>query len=365
MARRRRTIDVFGLSFLDAITCGFGAIVLFFMIINAATGRRSGRMTADLQGEVDLLEVEVLRGHERLVELRNSLREADDQSVVARGLSRRVLEELERIRQELATYDETSLARREHAERLKADLRSLEEDVLRLQAASESEEVPGDRVRAHLGDGDRQYLTGLKLGGERIFILVDASASMLDETIVNVVRRRNLPESSRREADKWLRAVATVDWLTTQLPRQAKFQLYVFDTGVRPVLAESDGTWLDAGDRATLDRAVAGLRATAPAGGTSLYHAFGALTAMNPRPDNLLLLTDGLPTQGSGAPRRATVTSEERFKLFGRAIQRIPGELPVNVILFPIEGDPLAASAFWKLAMATEGSFLSPAEDWP
>jgi hypothetical protein len=362
---RRRPINVFGLSFLDAMTCGFGAIVLFFMIINASVGRRAGRMTADLQGEVDRIEVEVLRGHERLVELRNSLRETEEQSAAARGLSSRVLEELERLRQELATFEDTSLARRAHLERLKADLRSLEEDVKRLQAASESEEIPGDRIRAHLGDGDRQYLTGLKLGGERIFILVDASASMLDETIVNVVRRRNLPESSRRNADKWLRAVATVDWLATQLPRQAKFQLYVFDTRARPVVEGSEGTWLDAGDRDTLDRAVAGLRGTAPAGGTSLYQAFGALTAMNPRPDNLLLLTDGLPTQGSGAPRRPTVTSEERFKLFGRAIQRLPSRLPVNVILFPIEGDPLAASAYWKLAMATEGSFLSPSEDWP
>jgi len=362
---RRRQINVFGLSFLDAMTCGFGAIVLFFMIINAAVGRRVGRMTADLQGEVGRIEVEVLGGHERLVELRNSLRATEEQSAAARGLSRRVLEELARLREELATFEDTSLARRAHLDRLKADLRSLEEDVKRLQAASESEAIPGDRIRAHLGDGDRQYLTGLKLGGERIFILVDASASMLDETIVNVVRRRNLPESARRKADKWLRAVATVDWLATQLPRQAKFQLYVFDTRARPVVDGSEGTWLDAGDRDTLDRAVAGLRGTAPAGGTSLYHAFAALTAMNPRPDNLLLLTDGLPTQGSGTPRRATVTSEERFKLFGRAIQRLPGRLPVNVILFPIEGDPLAASAYWKLAMATEGSFLSPSEDWP
>ncbi len=35
----RRSASVFSLSFLDAMTCGFGAVVLFFMIINAA--RRS------------------------------------------------------------------------------------------------------------------------------------------------------------------------------------------------------------------------------------------------------------------------------------------------------------------------------------
>ena len=49
MARRR--IDVFTLSFLDAMTCGFGAVVLLYMVINAAVGLRADRMTGDLRGE--------------------------------------------------------------------------------------------------------------------------------------------------------------------------------------------------------------------------------------------------------------------------------------------------------------------------
>ena len=49
MARRR--ISPIGLSFLDAITCGFGATILFYMIINASSGLRAGQVTADLRGE--------------------------------------------------------------------------------------------------------------------------------------------------------------------------------------------------------------------------------------------------------------------------------------------------------------------------
>jgi hypothetical protein len=30
-----------------------------------------------------------------------------------------------------------------------------------------------------------------------------------------------------------------------------------------------------------------------------------------------------------------------------------------------MEGDPMAASAFWKLAIATRGAFLAPSKDWP
>ncbi len=101
--------------------------------------------------------------------------------------------------------------------------RSLEEDARRLSASLPSEETPGDRIRVHVGDGDRQYLTGLKVGGSRILFLVDASASMLGSTIVNVIRRRNLPERDKVRAAKWQQALATVDWLTTQIPRDSQF----------------------------------------------------------------------------------------------------------------------------------------------
>jgi hypothetical protein len=30
-----------------------------------------------------------------------------------------------------------------------------------------------------------------------------------------------------------------------------------------------------------------------------------------------------------------------------------------------MEGDPLAAALFWKLAVDTKGSFFTPTADWP
>jgi len=30
-----------------------------------------------------------------------------------------------------------------------------------------------------------------------------------------------------------------------------------------------------------------------------------------------------------------------------------------------MEGDPMAASAFWQLALSTNGAFIAPSEDWP
>jgi len=361
----RRDINVFGLSFLDAMTCGLGAVILLFMVITASAGVQTDQTTTDLQAEIDRLDEEVLERNEQLVELRNSLDETERTIVITRGLSRRVIEALATTQDELATYENTSLATEEHVNKLKSDLKTLEEESKRLSANAPSDETPGDKVRTFVGDGDRQYLTGLKVGGRRILILVDASASMLDETLVNIIRFRNLSAARRRLAPKWRQAVATVDWISTQLPKDARYQLYTFDEKPAPILPETDGTWLDASDRETLDRAVAGVSQTAPQRGTNLYRAFDVIDQLRPKPDNLILIVDGLPTQGNKENRRKTISGRQRLKLFEQAANRLGRGIPVNVILLPMEGDPLAAAAYWKLAQGTAGSFLTPSEDWP
>ncbi len=362
---RRRDVNVFSLSFLDAMTCGFGAVVLFYMIINASFGRESGRMTADLHGEVDRLEEEVLEGHIKLVQVRNAVEEIDEENVITAGLSRRLIETLTQVQEELATYEDETLAKKAHVNQLKTDLKTLEEDVKRLSAQAPSEETPGDRVRTHIGDGDRQYLTGLKVGGRRILILVDASASMLDETIVNVVRRRNMSDAVKRSSEKWQQAVATVDWITTQIPRDSRFQIYTFNTTSQSVVPDQNHEWLDGGDREALDEAVQHLKGVIPDGGTNLYRAFTSFRSLRPAPDNIYLLVDGLPTQGQSRPRGTTISGRDRVRLFEDATKELRDRTPINVVLFPMEGDPHASSAFWKLALFSGGAFISPSKDWP
>ena len=220
-------------------------------------------------------------------------------------------------------------------------------------------------MRSFVGDGDRQYLSGLKVGGRRIFMLVDASASMLAEDIVNAVRRKLFPPEARRRSPKWRHAVRSADWLAAQMPRDAQYQIYVFSTTARPVLPGTDGVWLAAKDSATLDKAIVALGRTAPEGGTSLHNAFAAARAMNPPPDNILLLTDGLPTQGQSPSGKSTISGRDRLRLFDRSLEQLPPGVPVNVILFPMEGDPMAMPALWKLAMASRGSLMTPSSAWP
>jgi hypothetical protein len=362
MARKRR-FTTFNLSFLDIMSCGFGAVILVFLIIDHSIVSETQTLNADLLSEVDLLEEEVLEGEEGLVRLRNTLSEVSFDMVEAQGLAARINEEVEEYQALIESLRDQGFTERSDIESLKAEIQQLEEEVKKLKAASQ--DTGGTNARTYTGEGNRQYLTGLNLGGRNILILLDSSASMLAEELVNIIRLRNMDDSVKRQATKWRRAVDTVSWLTAQLPVSSQYQVLRFNTEAIPLLDGTEGSWLEVADNEQLDEVVAALDEIVPTGGTSLENAFQTGLNMMPMPDNIFLITDGLPTQGATAPGGNTINGRERMRLFQRAMGQIPQSIPVNVILAPMEGDPMAASAFWQLAQRTSGSFLSPAEDWP
>jgi len=357
MARRQTT--TFSMSFLDVISCGFGAVVLFYTIISAQSGLNRIKENTDLTVDSRRLEQEVLDGYKHLAELRNALDSTEDRKIRAAGLSREMQEKLRATEEELSRYEHDTLARRESLERLKADLMQLEEGTRRLRATAQPETVPAPL--------DREQLVTLKVDGRRVLVLVDSSASMLDETLVNVIRLRNMPPERRIQSQKWKQAVNTVEWIAARLPEATQFQVYAFDTAPRAVVEGSAGRWLNAKDAGQVESAVQALRRTAPAGGSSLQNAFAVLGQLTPAPDNVILITDGLPTQGDKPPlMRTLVTAEQREDLMQDAVKTLPpSPPPVNIVLLPMEGDPSAPIFFWRLARATGGGFLSPARDWP
>ncbi|MCK7466784.1 MAG: hypothetical protein MZU91_00620 [Desulfosudis oleivorans] len=320
---RRRKLTVFSLSFIDCICCGLGAIILLFVVVNSQNSAQRQRVTEELTAETDRWEQAVLEGRRHLVEVRNSLDEITADLVKTEGLSRKILQPLSEKRLELADRDQRTLAGREHVNKLKADIRSLEEDVKRLQAGAKREEELGRSLRPFPGQGDRQYLTGLKMGGQRILILVDASASMLDDTVVGVIRRRNMgsaescapPSGGRR----WRPSTGSPP--TSRRP--AASRSIVFNETAGPLL--EDGAWLEAGDINRLNQAVDKLRRLPPEKGTSLINAFEAAARMSPPPDNLFLLTDGLPTLGKDKPWGSRVSADERLSLFREAVEAAAG----------------------------------------
>jgi Mg-chelatase subunit ChlD len=358
----RRKTQTFSMSFLDVISCGFGSVVLFYTIISAQSGLERIKASSDLSAESRRLEKEVLDGYAHLAELRNALAETDEEKVKAAGRSREVLEKIRLTQEELARYEHDTLARRESLERLKADLKSLEEGTRRLR-----EKAPPVSGTSDVRIADPQQLATLRIAGQRVLVLVDASASMLDETVVNIIRMRNMAPERRIASTKWQQAISTVEWAAARLPRTTLFQAYAFDTEARPLVEGSDGRWLNMKDAGQIALALKTLRSTAPTGGTSLKNAFAVIRKLSPAPDNVILITDGLPTQGDKPPLiRKLVTAEDREDLMKEAVKSLPpSPPPISVVLLPMEGDPSAPIYFWRLARLTGGGFLSPAKDWP
>jgi hypothetical protein len=364
MARKRFT--TFNLSFLDVMSCGFGAVVLFYMIINAQVSVRADKENIVLLAETNRLEEEVLDGRKNLVRLQTRVDENQQRMSNLQIEEKRLQDTIDELRAKLSEQDKLSLASQQSVEELQSDIERLEEAKERLLADAAAGDQEGSQVRRFTGEGDRQYLTGMKMGGKRVLILVDASASMLGRTYVNAILYRNMPDTMKLRTPKWRSVVDAVDWLTARIAPDVEFQVLAFNETAWSVVEGSNNDWVKVGDGDKLTAAVNRLRTTVPESGTSLYNVFDAVDKMDPKPDNVYLLTDGLPTQGKNAPgSEKMVNPRSRLKYYDQALSRLPPKVPVNVLMFPMDGDPDAAGFLWRLAIDSRGSFMTPSEDWP
>ncbi len=163
-ARRRREIDIFNLSFLDVISCGFGAIVLLLVIVKTAEPRVIERLTVDLSGQVQKLEEElyVIRG---------------ETTVLNRDLTEK--------QQQLSI-------RKEKLARLKGGLSSIKGQYARAQSERDTQAIIKGQLQSaqqSLTDEMRRLLSsttkisnsrigGVPVDSEYIIFIIDTSGSM-------------------------------------------------------------------------------------------------------------------------------------------------------------------------------------------
>ena len=348
---KKRDEVPFNLSFLDVMCCGLGAVILLVLILSGRVQQKREDITKDLQTE--LVRVTALYNTARADSRPKGAPPDKPQGQASNTQANRPNEAAPRppepkadqptenaaadVDTEVNRLNDRIKEARKDTEAAVASARDTERAIKTLEKENDALESatrlltsrkiisePGARPIGFTGDGQRQYLTGIKLGGERTLILVDASASMLDELIVNIVRRKLMSPASRRDAPKWARVVRSVHWLVANLPSNKRFQVYVFNTEAQPAIAGTDHQWLSTSDANQLSNAVAAIRNVTPDKGTSLHQAFAVARRLNPMPDSIILLTDGLPTQGFQPTRAHTISGDDRLKLFEAAISSPP-----------------------------------------
>ena len=126
----------------------------------------------DVLAELRMLDYQVLTGEENLVEEKEELDEQLKKLEEAKIALAITDVELEERIENLNELDADTLAKIANANKLKSDIEVQKEEINRLRAAESAS--AGGSVRQVEGEGDRQYLTGLKVGGKRIVIAVDA-----------------------------------------------------------------------------------------------------------------------------------------------------------------------------------------------
>jgi len=163
--KQRRIIDVFNLSFLDVVSCGFGAIILILVISKVSEPLVIEKMSVDLNGLVVQLEQELfeIRGETRI--LNRKLTEKQVQLSEVEEKLARMLGDLSEIKGQFKAA-RTDLASQTLIEKqLQTARQTLTEEMRRLQGTFKPPE-------------SASVIGGVPVDSEYIIFIIDTSGSM-------------------------------------------------------------------------------------------------------------------------------------------------------------------------------------------
>lgn len=327
------------LAFIDVMACGLGAVLLLFVLL-------------DFEEASEVLPSVVI--------------DLTDNSEFDRltAENQQLLSQLESIESEIS-------AETENIGQLIVETIDARSKTVAVKVPQEIEQkIPA--VRNSTSNGD---LVGLQVKGERILIMLDSSASMAEEKLIDVlVGVADKSGNKLKSGAKWAQALSIVSWIADSGPQRSRYQLISYSD--KPSVHTR--SWVTAeGLKTTLSSITNDL---APLGPTNLEVALDLVSDQYSDLSALYIITDGLPTQASATTRirnvsrcgisvRRTVpnvTGECREALFQDSISafRMPA-VAVNVVLLPFEGDPMAAPNYWQWASRSRGRIFSPDRNWP
>ncbi len=161
--KRRREFEIFSMSFLDAICCGFGAMILLFLVIRVAEPARLEEAARDIDGLIAQYEQEL---NEIIGETERVRRQELNTTENLRADTSRIEDlqaQLERIRAQVFAVEDPTLETEQN--RLASAKQSLTEEMRRLLA---DYRPPIDEYK----------VGGIPVDSEYIIFLIDTSGSM-------------------------------------------------------------------------------------------------------------------------------------------------------------------------------------------
>ncbi len=175
MSRARREIDVGGLSFLDCICCGFGAVILLLVIVKVHEPVLTEEQRAELEALVAQLEARVLDIGKESAGTRAELSSVEGEKRKLEAESRSLAARLAQLRGEVdeARNDAVVTAAIEAAAKRAQQKLTTEAERLRQQQRGAQQDVVG----------------GIPADSEYVVFVIDTSGSMQHYNWGNVVRK--------------------------------------------------------------------------------------------------------------------------------------------------------------------------------
>lgn len=374
MSKQIRRDDAvgFSLSFLDLLSCGLGAAILLLLVVKHGSTDVPINTEAYVASQAERLQNEL---DERLQE--------------KSGLEEQLASAVEEIENAAANKTALATVQDDVVVDLRRQLANLSDARDRLQSASDElqalQAIPVEEPEPKTGPTG--HLGGLYVADSQVVVLLDRSASMLDRSLVEIIRLRLASKKTRQKVEKWSTARKAAEWAFNRVKDQQTFQLLTFSDTVRDingnvVAASKQLSWLTKGAAGSELKNVRTMLDSVDANGpTNLERAFEAIATLRPLPKQVLLITDGLPTVPEGVslgriPRCPNARSGQvpilspqcRKNIFERSMQTFRSKLrdtSISVVLLPLDGDAQAMYSYWDLTAHSRGRVLTPAEGWP
>ena len=175
--RGRRPVEVFSMSFLDVVCCGFGAIILLFVLSKQAEPTVIEGIRRNLEGVVAELErtIHAIRGE--TTSLRRDLERARAARLEEQAALDRLDAALAAVRAEAADAERSDAAK-EVVERALADARQELSEEMRRLLGEDHRRAESDSV-----------IAGIPVDSEYVIFIIDTSGSMRDNAWALVQRK--------------------------------------------------------------------------------------------------------------------------------------------------------------------------------
>ena len=175
--KARRQIEIFNMSFLDVVSCGFGAIILLLIIVRFSEPTVIEKLSVDLSGQVLRLEAELfdIRGETTI--LNRELTAKQEQLSIHRRKLARLRGSLSTIKGQFASARDEASTQAIIQQQLQSAQQSLSAEMRRLQQGALSTPEVNNRIG------------GVPVDSEYIIFIIDTSGSMKQYAWSHVLKK--------------------------------------------------------------------------------------------------------------------------------------------------------------------------------